>query len=407
MPKGSKSAYEAANYWKDFKEIVEVGNLDEQSLELSELPIMAYGDAAYELPQTTTEGLTLTWSVEDTNVAEVNGHLLSINGAGTTTVTATQTGNDEYESFERIFTLTVNKAPLTITANDCSKQEGEENPELTASYEGFVYNDDVSVLTTLPSITTTATIDSPAGEYPITASEAEAANYEITYVEGTLTVTESEEPSSTNSRLYVEETTVRCGSQEVIPVVFESDTEYGGLQCELTLPEGMTLNKITKTERLTDDFTLHKSAVNDNTYQILLYNIGRQSFAGNDGPLFTLTVDVSDEMSVGDYTLKLKDIVVSTIDEQQEDLADFTGTIHVEDYMIGDANRDNRVNVTDIMALANHILRIPGSNFNEKAADLNGDTRINVTDIMGIANIILRVNTLQNAPWNGSMLDPQ
>ena len=405
VPKGCKAAYEAADYWKDFKEIVEVGGLEEQNMSLNELPTMTYGDVAHELPATTIEGLTLAWAIEDETIAEISGNTLTIKGAGTTTVTATQTGNDEYEAFERTFMLTVNKAPLTITANDCTKLEGEENPDLTVSYEGFVYNDDISSLTTLPSITTTATTESPAGTYPITASGAEAANYEITYVEGTLTVTEA--PVLASSGLYVAETTVLCGSQETLPVVFESEIAYGGLQCELTLPEGITLSKVTKTERLTDDFILQKNQTGDNTYQILLYNTNRLSFAGNDGALFTLTVDVDDEMAVGDYTLMLKDIVVSTIDEQQDDLPDFSGTIHVEDYMIGDANRDNRVNVTDIMAIANYILRIPGNNFNEKAADLNGDNRVNVTDIMGVANIILRVNTTQNAPWNGQMLDPQ
>lgn len=405
VPKGCKSAYESADYWKEFKEIVEVSGLEEQGMSLNELPTMTYGDVAYELPASTTEGLTLAWAIEDTTIAEISSNILTIKEAGTTTVTATQAGNDEYEAFERTFMLTVNKAPLTITANDCTKQEGKENPDLTVSYEGFVYNDDISSLTTLPSITTTATTESPAGTYPITASGAEAANYEITYVEGTLTVTEA--PVVSSSSLYVAETTVLCGSQETLPVVFESEVAYGGLQCELTLPEGITLSKVTKTERLTDDFILQKNQTGDNTYQILLYNTSRLSFAGNDGALFTLTVDVDDEMAVGDYTLMLKDIVVSTIDEQQEDLPNFSGTIHVEDYMIGDANRDNRVNVTDIMAIANYILQIPGSNFNKKAADLNGDNRVNVTDIMGVANIILRVNTTQNAPWNGQMLDPQ
>ena len=157
-----------------------------------ELPVMTYGDAEYQLPETTAEGQTLTWSVENAAVAEVNGHVLTIKGAGTTTVTATQAGNDGFEAFSREFTLTVNKAPLTITADDCTKEEGEENPQLTVSYEGFVYDDDTSSLTSQPVVTTTATVDSPAGTYPITASGAESANYVFNYVEGTLTILEHE-----------------------------------------------------------------------------------------------------------------------------------------------------------------------------------------------------------------------
>lgn len=214
-------------------------------------------------------------------------------------------------------------------------------------------------------------------------------------------------PLTPPSRLYVEETSVRCGSQAVIPVLFENEAEYGGLQFEVTLPEGITLNKVTKTERLSDDFVLQKSKTGENTWQILLYNSNRLSFNGNDGVLFTMTVDVADEMAVGDYTMTFSDIVASGVDESQEDLADFSTTITVEKYLIGDANRDNRVNVTDIMAVANYILKQPSSNFNEKAADVNNDNRINVTDIMGIANIILKVNPAQSAPARIRTLDPQ
>jgi predicted flavoprotein YhiN len=77
--------------------------------------------------------------------------------------------------------------------------------------------------------------------------------------------------------------------------------------------------------------------------------------------------------------------------------------------MKGDVTGDGRVNVTDIMAVANHILKIPMASFNEQAADVNGDGRINVTDIMGIANIILKVgNDSQAAPRRRpQLLDPQ
>ena len=84
--------------------------------------------------------------------------------------------------------LIVNKAPLTIKADDKSKNYGEENPELTCSYDGFVNEETNSVLTTQPTLTTTATKESEPGTYEISVDGAEAANYEITYVYGTLTV---------------------------------------------------------------------------------------------------------------------------------------------------------------------------------------------------------------------------
>jgi gliding motility-associated-like protein len=78
---------------------------------------------------------------------------------------------------------------LTITAANKTKTQGTANPTLTVTYSGFVNGETNTVLTTQPSVTTTATISSPAGNYPITASGAAAVNYSFTYVQGTLTIT--------------------------------------------------------------------------------------------------------------------------------------------------------------------------------------------------------------------------
>ena len=160
-----------------------------QTLDLTELPVMTYGDGAYALPQQTAEGLALTWSVGDATIANIVDNNLTILKAGTTSVKATQAGNEMYKPFEREFTLTIGKAMLTLTADNCTKQAGEENPELNIIYSGFMYDDDNSSLIVQPTVSTTATQYSPAGTYPITVSGAASENYDFTYVEGTLTVT--------------------------------------------------------------------------------------------------------------------------------------------------------------------------------------------------------------------------
>ncbi|HXB34651.1 MAG TPA: MBG domain-containing protein [Puia sp.] len=83
---------------------------------------------------------------------------------------------------------TIQKAPLTITANNANMTYGGTVPSLSESYSGFVNGDAASSLTTQPTVSTTATSASPAGTYPITASGAADANYTITYTAGTMTV---------------------------------------------------------------------------------------------------------------------------------------------------------------------------------------------------------------------------
>jgi len=84
--------------------------------------------------------------------------------------------------------LTITKAPLTITAKDYTIKQGEELPTFEVTYEGFKNNETEDVLTKKPTIATTATSASEPGEYDITASDAEATNYEIGYVNGKLTI---------------------------------------------------------------------------------------------------------------------------------------------------------------------------------------------------------------------------
>ena len=89
-------------------------------------------------------------------------------------------------------TLTITKAPLTITAKSYTIKQGEAMPTFEATYEGFKNSQTSSVLTTQPTITCSATSASAPGTYDIVVSEAAAANYDITYVKGTLTITQAD-----------------------------------------------------------------------------------------------------------------------------------------------------------------------------------------------------------------------
>jgi hypothetical protein len=86
------------------------------------------------------------------------------------------------------YTLTVDPASLTITADNKTMPLGGPLPILTASYTGFVNRDNASSLTTLPTIITSVSLSSPAGIYPIAVSGAKDPNYNFSYVSGTLTI---------------------------------------------------------------------------------------------------------------------------------------------------------------------------------------------------------------------------
>ena len=87
-------------------------------------------------------------------------------------------------------TLTVNQAPLTITADDKSVEYGEEHPAFTASYSGWKNNDTTDVISGL-TLTSEYLVTSNVGNYDIVPANATATNYAITFVKGTLTVNQA------------------------------------------------------------------------------------------------------------------------------------------------------------------------------------------------------------------------
>lgn len=85
--------------------------------------------------------------------------------------------------------FTVAQAPLTVTADDATKIYGAANPSFSATYAGFVLGEGPGVLGGSLSFTTPATSASHVGSYTISPTGLTAANYAITFVDGTLTVT--------------------------------------------------------------------------------------------------------------------------------------------------------------------------------------------------------------------------
>ncbi len=90
-------------------------------------------------------------------------------------------------------TLTVNRAHLTVSADNKTRVFGDVNPALTYILSGFANGETAATagVTGSPSLTTTAATTSPVGAYAVTAGAGTlaAANYDFTPANGTLTVT--------------------------------------------------------------------------------------------------------------------------------------------------------------------------------------------------------------------------
>ena len=131
----------------------------------------------------TSEGATLEGQPEITCEATATSP------AGTYPIVIKKGGVTNYNDSYVNGTLTITKAPLKVTVADATREQGVENPEFVITYEGWKNGETEAVLTKKPVATTTATKDSEVGEYDIIVSGGEAQNYELSYVNGKLTVT--------------------------------------------------------------------------------------------------------------------------------------------------------------------------------------------------------------------------
>ncbi|MDI3321188.1 MBG domain-containing protein [Pinibacter soli] len=148
-----------------------------------------YGDANPALTATYTGWVNGDGVSSFTTAPAIATTATTSSPAGNYPINVSGAVNPNYTITYVVGNLAVNKATLTITADNKTKVYGQNNPLLTISYSGFVNNDDATKLTPAATANTSATAASAVGDYTITASGAVNANYTINYVNGKLSIT--------------------------------------------------------------------------------------------------------------------------------------------------------------------------------------------------------------------------
>ncbi|MFK8061354.1 MAG: T9SS type A sorting domain-containing protein, partial [Polaribacter sp.] len=106
-------------------------NKANQSIIFNSLPNVGVNDSDFNLTAVSTGGLPVSYSSSNPSVASVNGNVVSVHSLGTTTFTASQTGNNNYNAASNVSqTLTVSN---TASINDFEKLAFEIYPNPTSS----------------------------------------------------------------------------------------------------------------------------------------------------------------------------------------------------------------------------------------------------------------------------------
>jgi hypothetical protein len=157
-----------------------------QTITFPAIASRAYGSAPFAVTASSSAGSSYPVTITvQSGLAVINAGVVTLTGAGTVVLQASQAGDANYSAATTTQSFQVTPAPLTVTANNATRAYGAANPAFNGTVTGAVGNDSFS-----ESFTTAATTTSAAGTYPIVpaATGAQVASYNVTIVNGTLTV---------------------------------------------------------------------------------------------------------------------------------------------------------------------------------------------------------------------------
>lgn len=174
-----------------------------------------------------------------------------------------------------------------------------------------------------------------------------------------------------------------------------NETSYVAFQMDIKLPAGVSASTIEAVaNRLSQEgsdseiggtkFIVASNVLEGNVLRVIAYNLANAAIKDATGDILAITLNAAPAAASDIKITNIK--FVTETDLVEMNLADVTGENGGNK---GDVNKDGKVDVNDIIAVANIILGKDTSKYDMDAADVNSDTAINVNDIIAIAKIIL------------------
>ena len=182
-----------------------------------------------------------------------------------------------------------------------------------------------------------------------------------------------------------------------LPLMLHNAEAAQGIQFDVYLPEGLDMDSNGYSIQISgraQNHTVTAARRSDGSIRVIVYSLDGASFNENDGRLLTLPIITRE--NVGDYKVEVKNINISGPNSFNFSAPDYTATIHVADYPLGDSNGNGFVSIQDATNTVDEILERWTDRFIRKAADVNCDGVITVSDVTATIDIILERPTASN-----------
>lgn len=229
-----------------------------------------------------------------------------------------------------------------------------------------------------------------------------ADNLEITVTSGTtntIIVPISGQSLTTSTKIYyTQDAVIQAGGSVAIAMTMDMEENVAGIEFKIQ----PTINGEPTSDAqlaeivsaLNDSFTV---AFSDSAgiITVVIYSLdGAEVAPGADVPILSMTFDIDEDAATGQtITLDVSgDVLVNSNREEMTHLVQ-EGSIYIETGKPGDINRDDRINIVDVVWAIHMIIdRIPAptpGTFEFYLADINQDGALDVSDVVVMVNRIL------------------
>ena len=184
-------------------------------------------------------------------------------------------------------------------------------------------------------------------------------------------------------RFYIEDFTILPGETRTVGILLDNETEYTAFQCDLQLPEGLTVDEesFSLSDRKNSNHTLTVSEFPDNAYRLMSYSLTLKTYSGNSGALVTFDVTATGDFT-GPVVMDLRNILFTTEAGLEVSFDNEESSV----YFRGDVNMDGKLSIGDVTSLITMLLN---ESFIMPVADVNLDWKVSIGDVTTLITILL------------------
>lgn len=290
--------------------------------------------------------------------------------------------------------ITLSKSNLELKVGESATLTATVLPE-DATNKNVTWTSSNTEVATVENGVVTAVAE---GNAVITVKAADGSNKAAT-CNVTVVQESSDDPdtdiSSLANTIYFNNLEVNRSETVELSIKLKNSTmDISAFSFNLILPEGFAVTKVSRGERVKvkdDDeefiFSFNNSD-KDGVRYVQCYTMQDAVLSGKDGEVAKITISLPSDVKAGNYPIIINhsEVAYSSTNEIHETVK---STLTIKDYIVGDANGDGIISITDVSTIASYLLGGSPAGFNANAADANKDGTVSITDVSTLASLLL------------------